>query len=118
MSVGPNRFSFSADMDEASELPEKALNGEFSELPKRFRSIPSKNPKKPAKSSKINKKPLFLKKIIQNKKKLRNLLYEENTDIKILKAIFYSTETLSYSQRLFRIAYYLLTILSAVPSIG
>ena len=55
-------------MDEASELPEKALNGEFSELPKRFRPIPSKNPKKPAKSSKINKKPLFLKKLSKTKR--------------------------------------------------
>ena len=32
---GPDRFSFSADMDEAPELAEKALNGEFPELPKK-----------------------------------------------------------------------------------
>ena len=33
LSISPNRFSFSADMDEASDLAEKVLNGEFPELP-------------------------------------------------------------------------------------
>ena len=33
LSISPNRFSFSADVDEASDLAEKALNGEFPELP-------------------------------------------------------------------------------------
>ena len=55
LSVNPNRFSFSADMDEASELAEKALNGEFPELPKNYLPMASKNPKKPAESDKINK---------------------------------------------------------------
>ena len=55
LSVSPNRFSFSADMDEASELAEKALNGEFPELPKNYLPMASKNPKKPAESDKINK---------------------------------------------------------------
>ena len=34
LSVDPNRFSFSADMDKAPDLAERALNGEFPELPK------------------------------------------------------------------------------------
>ena len=42
-------------MDEASELAEKALNGEFPELPKNYLPMASKNPKKPAESDKINK---------------------------------------------------------------
>ena len=33
LSVSPNRFNFSADKDEASELAEEALNREFPELP-------------------------------------------------------------------------------------
>ena len=33
LSISPNRSSFSADMGEASDLAEKALNGEFPELP-------------------------------------------------------------------------------------
>ena len=41
LSTGPNRFSFSADMDEASNLTERALNGEFPELPKKS---PTKTP--------------------------------------------------------------------------
>ena len=46
-------------MDEAFDLAEKALNGELSELPKESPPIIYSNPKKPAESSKINKKPLF-----------------------------------------------------------
>ena len=57
--IGPNTFSFSADMDEASDLAERALNGEFPELPKRSPAKTSKNLNKPADSIKINKKPLF-----------------------------------------------------------
>ena len=59
LSISPNRFSFSADMDEASNLAEKALNREFPELPKKSPPITSNNPKKPNESSRINKKPLF-----------------------------------------------------------
>ena len=55
LSISPNRFSFSADMDEASDLAEKALNGEFPELPKKSPPITYNSPKKPAESSKINK---------------------------------------------------------------
>ena len=62
LSFSPKRFSFSADMDEASDLAERALNGEFPELLKKSPPITSNNPKKLAESSKINKKPLFLKK--------------------------------------------------------
>ena len=43
LSVGPNRFSFSADMDGASDLTERALNGEFLELPKISPAKASKN---------------------------------------------------------------------------
>ena len=80
LSVSPNRFSFSADMHEASELAEKALNGEFPELPKK--SLLSE-------SVKINKKALFLKdsNFIQNEKQLRDLFYKINPDIKILKKL-------------------------------
>ena len=59
LSISPNRFSFSADMDKASDLAEKALNGEFPELPQKSPPFASINPKKPAESSKINKKPIF-----------------------------------------------------------
>ena len=46
-------------MDKASELDEKVLKGEFPELPKKSSPIASNNPKKPAESTKINKKPLL-----------------------------------------------------------
>ena len=59
LSISPNRFSFSADMDKASDLAEKALNGEFPELPQKSPPLASINPKKPAESSKIHKKPIF-----------------------------------------------------------
>ena len=52
LSVGPNRFGFSANMDEASDLAERALTGEFFELPKKFPAKASKIPKRPAESSK------------------------------------------------------------------
>ena len=92
LSVGPNRFSFSADLGEASDLPERALTGEFSGLPKTFPAKTSKNPKRPAESSKVNKKPLFIKNcnFIQNEKKLQKLFYEINPDIKLSKTTFYS----------------------------
>ena len=61
LSVSHNRFSFSAGMDKASDLAERALNGEFPELPKKSPPIASKNTKKHAEGAKINKKPLFLK---------------------------------------------------------
>ena len=38
LSISPNRFCFSTDMDEASDLAEKTLNGEFPELPQRIPS--------------------------------------------------------------------------------
>ena len=46
LSIGPNQFSFSADMDEASDLAERALNGEFPEPPPP-KKVPSKTPQKP-----------------------------------------------------------------------
>ena len=56
----------------------------------------SKNAKKPAESAKITKKPLFLKNsnFIQNEKQLRDLLFEINPDIKILKSTFCSSENI------------------------
>ena len=45
LSVGPNRFSFSADVDEASDLAERALKGEFPELPKNLQQRHLKTPK-------------------------------------------------------------------------
>ena len=70
LSIGPNRFSFSADMDEASDLAERALNVEFPKLPKKSPAQTPQNRNKPAESTKINKKPLFLKNcnFIQNEK--------------------------------------------------
>ena len=59
LSIGPNRFSFSADMDEASDLAERALNGEFPKVPKKSPAKSRKNPNKPAESTKIYKKPLL-----------------------------------------------------------
>ena len=90
LSVGPNRFSFSADMDEASDLAEKALNVEFPELPEQSPAKASKNPKKPAENSKINKKPRIIKHFIQNEKQLQNLYCEINPNIKFSKTTFYS----------------------------
>ena len=77
-------------MDEASDFAEKALNGEFPELPKKSPPITCNSLKKPAESSKINKKP-FLKnaKFIQNEKQLQNLFYEINPDINFTKSTFY-----------------------------
>ena len=75
LTISPNKFCFSANMDEDSELAEKVLNGDFSELPKRSPKMAPNNNNKRAESSKINKKPLFLKnaKLIQNEKQLRYL---------------------------------------------
>ena len=93
LSIGQNTFSFSADMDEASDLAERALNGEFPELSKRSPAKTPKNPNKPADSIKINKKPLFLKKFnfIKNEKQLRDLFHEINPSIKFSKSTFYSS---------------------------
>ena len=79
-------------MDDASDLAEKALNGKFPELPKKSPVKASKNPKKPAESSKINKKPLIIKNcnFIQNEKELQNLFCEINPHIKFSKTTFYS----------------------------
>ena len=80
-------------MDEASDLAERALNGEFSELRKRSPAKTPKNPNKPADSIKINKKPLFLKNcnFIKNEKQLRDLFHEINPSIKFSKSTFYSS---------------------------
>ena len=79
-------------MDEVPDLAEKALNWEFPELPKKYPAKASKNPKKPAESSKINKKPLIIKNcnFIQNEKQLQNLCCEINSDTKFSKITFYS----------------------------
>ena len=92
LSIGPNRFSFSVDMDEVSDIAERALNGEFPALPKMSPAKTPKNPNKPD-STKINKKPLFLKNcnFIQNEKQLRDLFHEINPNIKISKSTFYSS---------------------------
>ena len=80
-------------MDEASDLAERALNGEFPELPKKSLPTAPKNSNKHAESAKINKKLLFLKNsnFIQNEKLLRDLFYEINSDNKFLKFTFYSS---------------------------
>ena len=79
-------------MDEASDLAERALNGEFPELSKRSPAKTPKNLKKPAESIKINKKPFFLKNcnFIQNEKQLWDLFYEINPNIRFSKSTFYS----------------------------
>ena len=77
-------------MDEASDLAEKALNVEFPELPEQSPAKASKNPKKPAENSKINKKPRIIKHFIQNEKQLQNLYCEINPNIKFSKTTFYS----------------------------
>ena len=79
-------------MDEAFDLAKRDLNEEFPKLPKKSPTKASKNPKKPAESSKINKKPLIIKNcnLIQNEKQLQNLFCEINTDIKFSKTTFYS----------------------------
>ena len=93
LSTGSNRFSCSADIDEASDLAERALNGELPKLPKKSPTKTPKNPNKPADSSKINKKPIFLKNcsFIQNEKQLRDLIHEINPNIKFTKTTFYSS---------------------------
>ena len=80
-------------MDEASDLAERALNGEFPELPKNSPAKAFKNSKKPADSTKINKKPLFLKNynFIQNEKHRQDLFNEINPDIKFSKTTFCSS---------------------------
>ena len=60
LSVSTNRFSFSANMDEASDLAERALNEEFPELPKKSPPKAPKSSSKHAESTEINRKPLFL----------------------------------------------------------
>ena len=80
-------------MDEASDLAERALNGEFPELSKKSPAKAFKNSKKPADSTKINKKPLFLKNynFIQNEKHRQDLFNEINPDIKFSKTTFCSS---------------------------
>ena len=88
-------------MDGASDLAERALNGEFFELPKKSPAKISKNPEKSAENSKINEKCLIIKNcnFIQNKKQLQNLLCEINTDIKCSKTHSIHEEILNYSQK-------------------
>ena len=80
-------------MDEASDLAERALNGEFPKVPKKSPAKTRKNPNKPDESTKINKKPLFSKNcnFIQNEKQLRDLFHEINHNIKFSKSTFYSS---------------------------
>ena len=101
LSIGPNTFSFSADMDEVSDLAERALNGEFTKLPKRSRAKTPQNHSKPADSIKINKKPLFLKNcnFIKNKKQPGDSFHEINPSIKFSKSTFYSSGNKNYSQK-------------------
>ena len=79
-------------MDKVSDLAERALIREFPKLPKKSPAKASKNPKQPADSSKINKKPLIIKNcnFIQNEKQLQNLFCKINPDINFSKATFYS----------------------------
>ena len=93
LSIALNRFSFSADVEEASDLAERALNGEFPKLSKRFPAKTPQNPNKPAESTTINKKPLFLEicNFIQNEKQLRDLFHEINPTIKFSKSTFCSS---------------------------
>ena len=80
-------------MDEPSDLAERALNGEFPELPKKFPAKTPKNHNKLVDSTKINKKPPFLKNcnFIQNEKQLRDLFHEINLSIKFSRSTFYSS---------------------------
>ena len=41
LSVSPNRFCFSANMDENSKLAEKDFNSKFPELPKKLPLTPN-----------------------------------------------------------------------------
>lgn len=70
--------------------------GNSLKFPKKSTPLAFKNPKKLAESSKINKKPLFLKNsnFIQNDKQLQDISYEIHPDIKILKSTFYSSENM------------------------
>ena len=93
LSIALNRFSFSADVEEAFDLAERALNGKFPKLSKRFPAKTPQNPNKPAESTTINKKPLFLEicNFIQNEKQLRDLFHEINPTIKFSKSTFCSS---------------------------
>ena len=64
--------------------------------PKRSAAKTPKNPSKPAESTKINKKPLFLKNcnFIQNENQLRDLFYEINPNIKFSKTTLYSSRNI------------------------
>ena len=62
LSISPNRFSFSADMDEASDLAEKVLNGEFPELPQKISSNHIQQPQKACWKLQNKEKASFLKK--------------------------------------------------------
>ena len=72
------------------ELPGKDNN--IHELSKKFPPMASKNPKKLAEIGKINKILFFFKKktnFLENDKQLRDLLYEINPIIKILKSTLF-----------------------------
>ena len=78
--VSPNRFCFSANIDENSKLSEKEFNSKFPKLPTRLPLTPNN---KVAASSEINKKNTLFKEcnFIQNEEYLRDLFYEINPDI-------------------------------------
>ena len=91
LTISLNKFCFSANMDEDSELAEKVLNRDFPELSKRSPKMAPNNNNKHAESSKINKKPIFLKsaKFIQNENHLQDLFKEIYPNVTILKSTFY-----------------------------
>ena len=78
--VSPNRFCFSANIDENSKLSEKEFNRKFPKFPTRLPLTPNN---KVAASSEINKKNTLFKEcnFIQNEEYLRDLFYEINPDI-------------------------------------
>ena len=59
LSIGPNRFSFSADMDEASDLAERALTGNSRNSPKCPQQRPPKIPISLLKAAKLIKNHYF-----------------------------------------------------------
>ena len=69
LSIALNRFSFSADMEEASDLAERALNGYSPNSPKGSQQRPPKTPISLLKAPQLIKNHYFWKFVISSKTK-------------------------------------------------
>ena len=115
LTISPNKFYFSANMDDDSELAEKVLNGDFSELPKRSPKMAPTTRTSVLKVPKSTKNLFFLKTPNLFKMKSSCGIYSKNKfRCHILKSTFYPSDNTKILAKTTN--YYLLisVILSAI----